>query len=55
MLKFLIIQKMYKNIFLCEKTHRYLRNDYHDTLTTKNRKNRGDRILFIKVKFHELE
>ena len=41
--------------YFCVKKYRYLRNDYHDTLTTKNRKNRGDRILFIKVKFHELE
>ena len=25
---FLIIQKMYKNMFLYEKTHRYLKNGY---------------------------
>ena len=48
---------MYKNMFLYEKTHRYLKNDYQffDTLKTKDRKIRGNGNLLIKVKFHELE
>ena len=44
-------------MFLYEKTHRYLKNDYEffDTLKTKDRKIRGNCNLLIKVKFHELE
>ena len=54
---FLIIQKMYKNMFLYGKTRRYLKNDYQfsDSLKTKDRKIRGDCNLLIKVKFHGLE
>ena len=48
---------MYKNMFLYEKTHRYLKNDYQffDALKTKDRKIRGNCNLLTKVKFHELE
>ena len=48
---------MYKNMFLYEITHRYLKNDYQffDTLKTKHRKIRGNCNLLIRVKFHELE
>ena len=44
-------------MFLYEKTHRYLKNDYQffDALKTKDRKIRGNCNLFTKVKFHELE
>ena len=44
-------------MFLHEKTHGSLKNDYQffDTLKTKYRKIRGDCNLLIKVKFHELE
>ena len=44
-------------MFLYERTHRYLKNDYQsfDTLKTKNHKIRGNCDLLIKVKFHELE
>ena len=44
-------------MFLYEKTHRYLKNDYQffDTLKTKDRKIKGNCNLLIKVKFHELE
>ena len=47
---------MYKNMFLCEKTHRYFKNDYQflDTLKTKDHKIRGNCNLLIKVKFHGL-
>ena len=48
---------MYKNMFLYEITHRYLKNDYQffDTLKTKHRKIWGNCHLLIKVKFHKLE
>ena len=48
---------MHKNVFLCKKTHTYLKNDYQifDVLKTKDRKIRGNRNLLTKVKFHELE
>ena len=48
---------MYKNMFLYEKTHRYLKNDYQffDALKTKNRKIKGNCNLLTKGKFHELE
>ena len=48
---------MYKNMFLYEKTHKYLKNGYHffETLETKDRKIRGNSNLLIKVKFHKLE
>ena len=44
-------------MFLYEKTHRYLKNDYNffDALRTKDRKIRGNCNSLIKVKFHELE
>ena len=44
-------------MFLYEKTHRYLKNDYNffDSLRTKDRKIRGNCNSLIKVKFHELE
>ena len=44
-------------MFLYEKIHRYLKNDYQffDALKTKDRKNRGNCTLLKKVKFHELE
>ena len=44
-------------MFLYEKTHRYLKNDYQffDALKTKDRKIRGNCNLLTKVKFHELE
>ena len=48
---------MYKNMFLYEKTHRYLKNDYQfwGALKTKDCKIRGNCNLLTKVKFHELE
>ena len=48
---------MYKNVFLYEKTHRYLKNDYQffDALKTEDHKIRGNCNLLTKVKFHELE
>ena len=48
---------MHKNVFLYEKTHRYLKNDnqFFDALKTKDRKIRGNYNLLTKVKFHELE
>ena len=47
---------MNKNMFLHEKTHRYLKNDYQFfvAIKTKDRKNRGNCNLLTKVKFHEL-
>ena len=44
-------------MFLYEKTHRCLKNDYQffDTLKTKDHKIKGHCNLLIKVKFHELE
>ena len=44
-------------MFLYEKAHIYLKNDYQlvDTLKTKDRKIRGNCYLLIKVKFHELQ
>ena len=44
-------------MFLYEKTHRYLRNDYQffDTLKTKDPKIRGNCYLLIKVRFFELK
>ena len=47
---------MYKNVFLYEKIHRYLMNDYQffDNLKTKVRKIGGNCKLLIKAKFHEL-
>ena len=40
----MIIQKMYKKMFLYEKTHRYLKNDYQifEALKTKDCKIRGN-------------
>ena len=37
---YMIIEKIYKKMFVYEETHRYLKNDYHffDTLKTKDRK-----------------
>ena len=48
---------MHKNVFLYEKTHRYLKNDYQffDALKIKDRKIRGNYNLLKTVKFHELE
>ena len=49
---------MYKNMFLYEKRHRYLKNDYQfffDTLKIKDRKIRGNCNLLIKVNFQKLE
>ena len=48
---------MCKNVFLYEKTHSYLKNDYQfvGSLKTKDRKIRGNGKLLIKVKFHEFE
>ena len=48
---------MYKNMFLYEKTRRYLKNDYQffDALKTRYRRIRGNYNLLTKVKFHELE
>ena len=45
---------MYKNVFLYEKTHRYLKNDYQffDTLKTKDCEIRRNYNLLIKDKFH---
>ena len=47
----------FSHMFLYEKTHGYLKNDYQifDTLKTKDRKIIGNCNLLIKVKFHELE
>ena len=44
-------------MFLYQKTHKYLKNDYQffDALKTRDCKIRGNCILFKKVKFHELE
>ena len=44
-------------MFLYEKTHRYLKNDYQffDTLKTKDPKIRGNYNLLIKVRFFELK
>ena len=44
-------------MFLYEKAHRYLKNNYQffETLKAKDRKIRGNCYLLIKVKFHELE
>ena len=44
-------------MFLYEKTHGYLKNDYQffDALKTKDRKIRRNCNLLTKVKFHELE
>ena len=44
-------------MFLYEKTHRYLKNDYQffDALKTKDCKIRGNCNLLAKVKFHYLE
>ena len=42
-------------MFLYEKTHRYLKNDYQFFDIKKDRKIRGNCNLLIKVKFHELE
>ena len=55
--QFLIIQILYKNVFLYEKTHRYLKNNYQffDALKTKDRKIRENCNLLTNVKFHELE
>ena len=51
------MQKMYKDMFPYEKTHRYLKNDYQflDALRAKDRKIRGNFNLLTKIKFHELE
>ena len=40
-------------MFLCAKTHRYLKNDYQffDTLKTKDNKIRGNCNFLIKAKF----
>ena len=48
---------MYKNMFIYEKTHGYLKNDYQffDALKTADRKVRGNCNLLTKAKFHELE
>ena len=47
---------MYKNVFLYDKTHRYLKGGYQffDALKTKDRKIRANCNLLIKVRFHEL-
>ena len=44
-------------MFICEKTHRYLKNDYQffDALKTKDRKISVNCNLLTKVKFHESE
>ena len=44
-------------MFLYEKTHGYLKNDYQffDALKTKDRKILRNCNLLAKVKFHELE
>ena len=44
-------------MFLYEKTHRYLKNDYQffDTSKAKGRKTRGNCNSLVIVKFHELE
>ena len=51
------MQKTYQNMFLYDKTPRYLKNDYQffDILKTKDRKIRGNFNLVVKIKFHELE
>ena len=48
---------MYENMFLYEKTRRYLKDDYQffDSLKTKDRKIRGNCYLLEKVKYHKLE
>ena len=48
---------MHENMFVYEKTYRYLKNDYQffDALKTNYRKIRGNCNLLKKVKFHELE
>ena len=48
---------MWKNMFLYDKTRRYLKNDYQFfyALKTKDCKIRGNCNLLTKVKFHELE
>ena len=53
---FWLLKKMYKNMFLYEITHRYLKNDYQffDTLKTKHLI-RGNCDLLIKVKFNKIE
>ena len=44
-------------MFVYEKTHRYLKNDWQffDALKTKDRKIRGNCNLSTKGKFHESE
>ena len=44
-------------MFLYEKTHEYLKNDYQffGALKIKDRKTRGNCNLLKKVKFHELK
>ena len=44
-------------MFLYEKTHRYLKNDYYffDLLKAKDCKIRGNCNILTKVRFHELE
>ena len=42
-------------MFLYEKTHRYLINEFFDASKTKDRKIRGNCNLLTKVEFHELE
>ena len=48
---------MYKNMFMYEITHRYLKNGYQflDALKAKHRKIRRNCNILIKVKFHKLE
>ena len=48
---------LFRNVFLWEKTHRYLKNDYQffDALKTNDREIREICNLLTKVKFHELE
>ena len=48
---------MDKNMFLYEKTHRYLKSDYQffDALKAKDHKIRGNCNLLPKVKFPNLE
>ena len=48
---------MYKNMFLYEKTHRYLKNDYQlfRALETKDRKIRENCNVSTKFTFHELD
>ena len=49
------MEKMYKNMFLYEKAHGFLKNNYQFFDIKKDRKIRGNCNLLIKVKFHELE